>query len=186
MTTTLEEQQFTARILDALRPYFKQVFIAGGAPRNWKFGQSAKDLDIYAIQKHGINFTNDQLDVILRIALNEIAYTEDLQPPSDTYIFNYAHFASETGEDFCGQLMIVDEHNSIQSTLETFDIGLCMVAWDGVRYTYTDEYVKDILNKTLTYRRNNSKTDKHINKMKTYYPEYRTVEEVAVNPNTRK
>lgn len=78
--------------------------------------------------------------------------------------------------------MIVEESHSIQSTLETFDIGLCMVAWDGVKYIYTDEYVKDIHNKTLTYRRSNSKTDKHINKMKEYYPDYRMVEELALSP----
>lgn len=30
-TTTTEERQFTTKILDALRPYFKEVFVAGGA-----------------------------------------------------------------------------------------------------------------------------------------------------------
>lgn len=78
--------------------------------------------------------------------------------------------------------IIVLNKDPVEYVTKYFDIGLCMCYCDGIRMRYTDAFLTDATNKTLTvcgelteaeYRYT---MDHHILKLKQYFPNYTVID----------
>lgn len=183
-------------VLTALKIIDSNAIIAGGAPRNWKEGKLANDIDCYLRWKHprtiiqmgaAIEKLLGNLITVSRV-INTIGYSWGSDAFSITKLFDFDY----KGVHF--QLIIVQE-NTFQhfskSILSHMDIGLNMIGWNGLiphlsflvdNFILTDSYTEDCVNKTLTLFTETMSgvqlkhcMSYHLPKMIKYYPDYKLV-----------
>lgn len=64
--------------------------------------------------------------------------------------------------------------------LDQFDVGLCKVAYDPRKdqWIYTDDFVHDLANRTLTIVNGSQLTTRHLAKVQAKYPDFKLVREL--------
>jgi len=120
-------------------------------------------------------------------------YVEQISDPS--YTGKEGHILSVWQlwiDDFESKYqIIVVNKNPIEYVCRHFDIGLCMCYCDGVKMRYTDEFLTDATNKTLTICGELTESeyhytlDHHIEKLKIYFPNYTVVDKLKNKFATR-
>ena len=61
---------------------------------------------------------------------------------------------------------------SPKALMETFDIGLCRIAFDGEKVIRTEEYKKDAREKTITLLQANASSQEHLHRIAEKYPDF--------------
>lgn len=166
--------------------------IAGGAARDWFFGNEARDIDIFcenfnlsAFQKM-INTIGDSLygAKICPASKKANKASYGILPKNQSLVLmDYSEKFEVWDVKFRGlDIQIIDtKHISIDTHISTFDFGINMISVDrdGV-FIKTPEFNNDYLNMTLTiYPSRNSDPDqssklyKRYEKMKTKFPNFK-------------
>lgn len=195
--TVGEQQQISNEVLHALHLIDSYSFVAGGAPRNWKEGKLARDIDLYTLWGSCISNT---------VALRQIALSRLLGTNIEFICENDSDQAYSIG----GSCLSISKTSSFmykgvlfqiihieksatcdfkKEVLHHMDIGLNRIGWNpwysselNTAYILTDEYTEDRDNKTLTVYTGDLSEEqkkhckhKHLPKMKRYYPDHEVV-----------
>jgi hypothetical protein len=152
------------------------AIIAGGAPRQWYFNKPARDVDIFV---HGCYVSN--LFGSLKIGDDEISICGSSGANSIQKIVKGIHKFTYKDVDFD----LVEMQNPVNpnSVFNTFDFGICKIAWLSDKSTVTDpDFDLDVANKTLTLRlekllayRKPTSVAQRFKKMKALFPDYEVV-----------
>lgn len=170
----IEKQMRTAdRVYDALRGHYETSLLAGGAPRNWRIGLPAKDLDFYI--SPGTLFYKWPIKKIERSL--QTSFVQKRKPK------NYAH------PDICSlfegcvdetdvQLIFLKKWNPSSYIFDCFDFNLCKIAYEENIITSTFEFEYDMSNKKMTLNLTKlsesqiKKVPERLEKMKALFPDY--------------
>ena len=136
--------------LKTLQNYFPDVVIAGGSLRDLWHGKTPKDVDFF-VPLHVDN------DILGYDAFYESEMAGKLNVVTSTYgTFSTPELTSvyRYDKDFQSDVIFIDLPKS--KVLERFDFGLCQIAFDGEEVFYTDNFIKDVENKTITLLRSDN------------------------------
>lgn len=147
--------------------------LMGGAVRDTLLGKPVKDYDVY------INFEYfSELEAYLEelgLEYEEHLYIKGDAAYDHQYLWNVLDIK---GDALDWQIMLYDPQKSFRDILDSFDIGLCMVALNGDMLIQTEKFLKDKDSKTLTVYRNGwgeTGVEAHINRLLEKYPDYTVV-----------
>jgi hypothetical protein len=184
-----EQKEISAEVLMALKCIDCDAIIAGGAPRNWYFGELARDIDCY-LRWH-VNTTGDATHTLSKL-LGTPVFAE--QAVDCTYSFGSDTFhlhkiISFKYKGVLFQLIIVKEDKPISNfehaIVNHMDIGINMIScdWYGLKcldLNTSKAFLIDVTNKTLTLYQNVMNKEQlhhcmtvHLPKMMSYYPDYK-------------
>ena len=182
------QQAASTEVLEVLREWDYEATVAGGAPRNWKEGKLANDIDCYlrsyaSLSRHKIasflnTFLPEEVEMLTCKDTSKYGYTVDCG-------FSIKRIIDFKYKGVIFQLIFLKEETPIESlraaVVGHMDVGLNKISWEGVNRGYyeTPEYKKDFKNKTLTlYTIGTSESQiahslkVHLPKMIGYYPDY--------------
>jgi hypothetical protein len=186
-----QQQKVSFKVLQVLRKIDKDAIIAGGAPRNWKEGKLANDIDCYlrwfgGSCKDMCNTLEELLGVPIR-RVHEVTCSYFFGGDS----FELKHIFSFSLDDVLFQIMVVAEKAPMsfrKDVLNHMDIGINMISWEprteeqvlrDQGYHVTPARTADIDNKTLTLYQNVMNKEQlahcmraHLPKMIKYYPNH--------------
>lgn len=168
----LHNQKETAKsILKLLQDTYPSVVLAGGAPRDWYFNNTAKDLDIYFESKDNLEqlqFTLSQLGFIYTCSALVNPKDEYTLNPEIRYVLNCTYQGQQV------QFMVCN--TSIwDSVVQKFPFGICQVQMnsEGI-FQYTEEFDLSVATKSLILL--NSlylDGDKYVQKIKERFIDYK-------------
>ena len=148
------------------------AIVAGGAPRDWKLGQPARDLDIY-IYLGGGRLTASQeqswLERLLGVKLSRIE-----QRCTETYKLNpHIHRVWKGNYEGLDFDIIVCNHDTRSiNIVNTFPIGLCQAWYKGGSIRTTKKFRIDAKFKLLTkYGELYADSSKYITKIRSKFPD---------------
>lgn len=183
--TTINEQMAHAnRVLrDFIRKHTGQVWVCGGAPRNWDHGKMANDIDVYLYLQSdkGVDVQR-QLAIRLGIPSESIRRLGADSPYK--YTGNNIKFVFEVelaGQMYQFIITVTPIMDVVKDVLEHFNCDICRVAYDPIDFSFkrTTEYKTDRDFKRLTYRmykleKVNAELSmtRHVPKMMKYFPEH--------------
>ena len=135
---------------------FPSAIIAGGYHRDLYNEVDFHDVDIYLKGDMG-DLSPDLLADFFNLNLNDFRSNDRVDTLSETDaeydIENSEHIVAVYAmvmNDIDYNFIMVD-CDPIQYVKERFDFGICKVYCDGIKITYTEEFMADVANKTLTF-----------------------------------
>jgi hypothetical protein len=187
-----EQQEVVAEVLTKIKALIdSEAIVAGGAPRNWKQGELANDIDLY-LRSNCINTSNRfQYQIKQCLGIDKLETYQDVDVSQYTFGINLKIVkllgVKYKGVDF--QFIVMDPNvnydNFKMQIVNHMDIGLnrCWCDWyckqDLGDIRTTKEFEKDFANKELTlytYCMTASQLEHcmkvHLPKMQKYYPKY--------------
>ena len=180
---TLSKIKEPIRILRKFRNHHAfSAIIAGGYHRDLYNEVDFRDIDIYLKGNMGdlsVPFLTD----FFELKVNDFRSMDRVKVLSETDeeydVENSEHIVS-VYEMVMNELhynFIMVDCDPIKYVKERFDFGICKVYCDGTKITYTEEFMADAINKTLTFSTNRfSKAGfhhamhVHLSKLKQKYP----------------
>jgi hypothetical protein len=167
------------RALATVQAFAPEAIIAGGSLRDLNTGVVVKDLDIFIQYFDGLE---DKLIEVYgkdNIRMLSQASEEDYDGIDGTVMGGVYEVKSEHC-DIPVQIISLVKFVSAQKQLDRFDIGLCMLAHDGIRYKgETKKFFTDLHDKTMTIYVDGedewgwvNKGLKHAQRLLLKYPEY--------------
>lgn len=152
------------------------VVIAGGAPRDWKLGKPARDLDIYMYLGGGRLTAHQEQSWLERLLDVKLSCIE--QRCTETYNLNpHIHRVWKgvyEGLDF--DIIVCNHDTRSINIVNTFPIGLCQAWYKGGSIKTTKKFRIDAKFKLLTkYGKLYADSSKYITKIRSKFPEYRFV-----------
>jgi hypothetical protein len=138
-----------AAILGTIQDLCPTAHIAGGAVRDTILDRPIKDIDLFLP-----NTATESAAQLLRTRFGYVKVGEWAQYEgfSDPVVERLAKF--ENAREAIPLCLIgLRSPMPMRENLERFDFGVCMVAWDGARTIRTDEFDRDVENKTFTLHR---------------------------------
>lgn len=187
------QQDVSFKVLRGIKTFIdNDAIIAGGAPRNWDQGKEANDIDLYMRSLQTSNTSRFMLQIENALG-QKLEWVQDVD--MDGYQFGIGiEIIKIVGFKLDGVLFQLIVCNPSQEwgdfkrrIVGHMDIGINRISadWyserkDKGRLTKTDEYRKDVDNRTLTLYKD-CMTDEqlrhcmeaHLPKMQSYYPEYK-------------
>ena len=167
---TLENQmQIAKEISDKLKACDPYAVLAGGAPRDWYFGNVAKDLDFYVhltetIDANAVRFKAIGLD------LERLTFSEMQQQGYEKMDALFRIWeGTYKGEKVQVMCMTQPVH---QSVVDCFGVSLCEFWWNGGDIKATKSALVSVLSKKMFYKDGYSAKQTHIDKMVKYFPDY--------------
>lgn len=165
------QKEIALYLLDRLRVIDSDVFLAGGAVRDWYFNKPAKDLDIYINTHEGSDYRQTKLIVerLLGSTVEQLGREDSEKYASNP---NLIRVVQTKYFGMTVQLMFVANRKKI---VQTFPLGICQCGmdWKGKLY-YTDAFKQEVKFKSLVLRNPAYKNgDKYIAKVKSYFPDYK-------------
>lgn len=123
------------KILFELKAQDDSTVLAGGALRDLWCGKKVKDLDF---------FSNKMVDYPGAYAMR-LAH-EEYNVPEVAVVRECRRYSKPSIQ------LITHHRQTLQDTLNSFDFGLCQIAWDGYRYHHTQYFLDDFLHGKFTLR----------------------------------
>lgn len=184
-----EQQVIVDKVLRRIYKYIdSDAIVAGGAPRNWLFNKEANDIDLYLRSN-----VKNKFKLLEAILSNDVGVFEKDTKSSFEHLQNYGGLnvpiTSLQGIRVDGvlfQFIFIDPSvkNFRNTVLNHMDIGINRIGYDSWEYIYTEEYRKDVSNKTLTLYSSCMCANQlkhcmtnHLPKMIKYFPEYKLLVE---------
>lgn len=155
-------------------PYGNSL-LGGGCLRDHILGRPISDIDVFldGTGETSVSFCAT-LSAILGLKVEEdktVNFNNVIYPAT----FGTIAFAYINGMKY---QFIQKCHNIwAKSLVDTFDIGLCMICWDGVKYTYSPWFTLDATMETLTLVHPKEHSSKgHQRRVREKYPDFKFIE----------
>jgi hypothetical protein len=141
------------------RNKFPSAIIAGGYLRDLYFGKDYSDVDIFVRRPSGISSQKQLESTIHSIfdneAMVEVVFNKRVSnqdPYGNSAYYHRLHIEGlvdvyHHGSKF--QIVILDKQ-PIEYVTKYFDVGICQCYFDGTRIHYTDNFITDAVNRTIT------------------------------------
>lgn len=163
------------------------AIIAGGYYRDLYNGIAFNDVDIYIRGDEG-DFDSDFWKQFFNLQVNDFRSMDSIESLSETDeeydVANNARIVTVFGmimNEVKYNLIIVD-CDPVQYVHRRFDFGICKVYCDGTKIRFTEAFMADVRNKTLTFSEHEfSKSNfshamhVHYTKLKEKYPDHTLV-----------
>ena len=184
MAKSIEKQMDVAqRVLNKLELFDPSCILAGGAPRDWYFGNLANDLDFYVYFRPDLpsRWRENQLE---KVGLKGFkAKGRESQEFPENYKRNphlmAVHEGIVSGEKV--QIMFMDE-KTFHCVVDLFPFGICQAWWKGKDYLdyltqsniHTTRYFDESVNHKVLRLLNDlyGDSDGYIEKIKNKFPDY--------------
>jgi len=138
--------------------FSKLAVIAGGAVRDHLLGIPHNDLDIFILETPAEWQNYDKTQRLIRelLGLPQPKWSLDKAEPveakttwKDDFHHPYSshHHVAYKGLDVD---LVFSECLTMDAVVNSFDVGLCKVGWDGTNYLISQDFVRDAEHKTLT------------------------------------
>lgn len=169
---------------------YKSAIIGGGAIRDAYFDRPPNDIDIYVWASDASNETIDSsyrhLDEKKLVTLFNLDAADQVKRLGQSYSDRVIHIKSVFSVyndtlDMVYQIIVLNK-SPIEYVTRYFDIGLCMCYCDGVKMRYTNNFIRDAQQKTLTIcgelteQEYNTTINQHLDKMKLRFPNFIVVD----------
>ena len=174
------QKDLSKELLLEISEYFDYALVAGGAPRNWTFGKTANDIDIYVLRERD-SFKQKEIDK--KIAKSVMALSKkygfgknraSMTVNSNVYggfilnslyDFKVPGTPSDEGDlikknsqdcqfiiiDDGGDESVYNNKSFSERIFSTYDFGICMTSVDKDGNIYNSPmFEKDVRNKTFT------------------------------------
>lgn len=172
MNETITHQQNVAReILHKLECAGAYSILAGGAPRDWYFDKPANDLDFYVyLPEATVSFETLRWE-LLGLELQRIDWNDSR---SEEYkcMEHLSRIWEGEQEGVKFQIMVMRKP-TFKSVVPMFGASVCMAWWKGEEVRVEPEFEFSHIFKTIFKKANYTAKEKHIQKMKERYPEYK-------------
>lgn len=171
MTNIITHQQEVAlRILHKLECADPYAILAGGAPRDWHFGDVANDLDFYVHLPPATCSFESLRFKRLGLCLSRIDWNDER---SEEYkcMEHLSRIYEGVEDGFKFQIMVMREP-TFKSVIPKFGASVCMVWWKGSKVKTTYEFELSHIFKTIFKKDDYTAKEKHITKMQSRYPDY--------------
>ena len=145
---TIESQQIIAdKVLAILQEVDHNVIVAGGAPRDWYFGNTAKDIDVYFdTSSHSVydvtNLIETRLGSTTQIKFGDALPEGYTGNPDLVYVMD----VNIKGEDV--QLMGING-DVITQAIEKFPVSISQIWWKEGHYRSTEVFRIGYANKMI-------------------------------------
>lgn len=170
----IEQQKNIAKeVLGKLEILDPNCILAGGAPRDWFLGKTAKDLDFYIhLPKNNLTKYQRQLEGIGITAtpLNRDGDCDIYRSMGDLFrVFEYKY----KGMDVQIMVMRKSTHESVIPHMGT---SVCKVWWKGGDVNPTLDFLLSIHLKMIFKKDDYNAKEKHVAKMQKYFPDFTLVD----------
>ena len=162
-----EQMKIAANILLRLRCISSTSLLAGGAPRDWFLGNTARDLDFYI---HSIMPAEGVIQGLMDVGLN----VRTVGPPEQLYAGNHSSIRYVLEGEYCGmifQIIVMDNAVSSKRIFDTFDMSICEITWGGLSHKST-AFLKTIRTKIIICKEERDLHTPHGRKMRRRFPRY--------------
>ena len=178
----------------------ESMFLVGGAVRDLVLGTPIKDLDIFCTRAIIVpDYFNSSTPVSTKspelLEALCVSYNEDDAPPNR---INKAYTTMMCGWEV--NLIVSTKRPTFDSIIEDFDFGICQIGLDvyelgygiyqdsnrGMQIKYTQAFLDDVENKTLTITNKKFSRESHTDKMLAKFPDYKLVDPEAEDVATDK
>lgn len=181
--TIIEQQSHAQKVLTNFRAHIKtQVFVCGGAPRNWDNDKLANDIDVYFYVRGNNLGARSRIAAALGLDVDDLVQLGSDKPYYGQEGIRYVFQVELAGLTY--QFIVTDkpiEDYVDTHVLRNFNCDFCKIAWNPLTDTYvkTSEYKTDKEFKRLTYRMydldpHNAKLSwqRHVPKMVKQFPDH--------------
>lgn len=163
------QQNIAQDILHKLEIIDPTCILAGGAPRNWYLGKSANDLDFYIHSSHQ-NMKSRLKTLGLQVVHMSSAKFQNSAYP-DMKKIKAIFEGNIDGQEY--QIMVMSE-STFNCVVSKFGTSVCEAWYKHKRVNTTDSFKLSHYLKTIYVKPDYNAKVKHINKMQTYFPDYKT------------
>lgn len=181
------QKTITDKVLKTLKIIDNEAFVAGGAPRNWKECRPANDIDVY-MRWHGNCTVKTFIQNLQKLLEGSVERMDSIEECNYSFTgegFSVKKIINFKYETVLFQIIVIlDEEptkNFQSRIINHIDTGINRIGWcthRDTRFILTNDYLKDVENKTLTVFTEGS-TDqqighclrRHLPKMVNYYPD---------------
>jgi hypothetical protein len=174
MSDVNKQKQIALEVLQKLELFDPTCILAGGAPRDWYFGDVANDLDFYVYFRPDLHiwFRENQLE---KVGLKnfKVKGKSDFDFPE-----NYKHnphliaVYEGTYKKEKVQIMFMDE-KTFTCVVPLFPFGICQAWWKGREVNVTQDFEKSVEHKVLWLLNElYSDEDGYIEKIRNKFPDY--------------
>lgn len=116
----------------------RHAIIAGGAIRDHLLGLPIKDLDIFVL-----GMTAQAAKEIFDADIVEYAGVEEARHQIQTV-------SSASDRQALTVDLVFSRFDNVEELLDTFDLGICRIAWDGNTLLGTEDFYRDLTRRTVT------------------------------------
>jgi len=159
------------RMLDcaqSVTTYRENTWVAGGLLRDYILDRKPKDVDIYT--------TNPELESILSKGSTRGASSFKPRGKEYAYTMNGIKqvYSVEFPELIADIIVLAPGVGDFERWMRSnFDADICKVWWDGSQLHLTEEFERDVRNKTITYHPEAPSNNDHIERIMKKYPDFR-------------
>lgn len=139
-----------APVINEIKPVFEYAYLAGGGVLNLSHGLQTNDLDFYlkessTIEEFKKKFINFCHYLIMECSVHRIIKTDNA--------LSFEILIDEVKYEI--QLILINDN--IKDILDSFDINACKCYYNGEKFYFTSECLKEVISKkiTLNFSRNN-------------------------------
>lgn len=171
--TRSEQRDIATKLLNNLFTIDTFAMIAGGAPRDWYLGDTARDLDVY-LRMPNHDTMGKVVDVCTQLGMVDVKAMER-STKSNECEFAYSQLPNLKWVfegKFAGvpvNIMVMEEGKR-EEIVKDFDLGICKVWFDGEKSYYTEEFMMAVQNNICLVHPKYKGTEMHIRKMKSRFP----------------
>lgn len=156
--------------LEAIDPY---CILAGGAPRDWKLGREASDLDFFLYVPHRPNWAVKKQLECLGLVVAQVKAGDNLPINYKLNPFLTCVYDIRYGVDVPIQVMVMNEP-TFKSVVPTFALSICQAWWKGGDVQVTKDFLLSEKHRVI-YKTNELYNNEHhyLEKILAKFPDYR-------------
>lgn len=182
MKTIDKQKRVAEKVLAKLETFDPTCILAGGAPRDWFFGNVASDLDFYVHFRPDFQNQKWRYSVLLEtLGLKMVAKTGDELPVNYKRNPHLITVYQGKVDGEVVQVMFMDKP-TFHCVVDLFPFGICQAWWKGKKHTYswnneeihtTADFNAAVKNKVLILLNElYNDSDGYVQKIKDKFPEY--------------
>lgn len=175
-----KQMEIAEEVLEKLEVFDPTCILAGGAPRDWYFGNIATDLDFF------VYFRPDLQSFYAEDVLRKVSLDMNIKGGDDfpAHYKRNPHLKSVYQGFYKGetvQVMFMDQP-TLNCVVDLFPFGICQAWWKGKKHTYTwnneeihvsRDFKASVKNKTLILLNElYNDADGYVQKIKDKFPQY--------------
>lgn len=174
----MDQKREGKELLDKLRVVDPFVMIAGGAPRDWYFDRSAKDLDIYLrLPNHNtITLVENLARAVGITGLGQLSKTSEssyAELPNLKWVFAGEYNGMPIN------LMVMDK-GVREEIIKDFDVAICRAWFDGDKCHYFEEFDFCIKTRVCLVHPKYTGKEQHLRKMAKRFPQFMFFKKVEI------
>lgn len=172
------QKEVARSLLNKLRLVDPFAMIAGGAPRDWYFGNEAKDLDIYMrLPNHNTIALVDQLAAM--VGISNLVGMEKVKESAYAELPNLKWVFAGTYNGVPINLMVMDQ-GVYEEIVKDFDVAICRAWFDGEQCHYMPEFNYCIQTRVCLVHPKYTGKEAHLRKMAKRFPEFMFYKKVEI------